>query len=1142
MMKRPGDRRPLVLRSVALIGCILVSSILRVATAGAVGNEPVILFVTQPPFGGDFASVNAVFGSHQANTGAGPRGGDLYIRYGDGTLRDLTAEAGYGLIANQEIGVRNPSVHWSGAKALFSMVVGGTTKNNYGPVYWQIYEVSGLGQGQAVQITRLPQPANSNNVSPLYGTDDRILFTSDLPRNGDQFTVPQLDEYESTPTVTGIWSMNADGSDVKLLDHTPSGAFNPIIASDGRLLYTRWDHLQRDQQNDEGQLSYGAFNYPSESSPQQLATNAEIYPELRTEPAGSYIHGHRFNFFFPWQLNEDGTGLETLNHVGRHELSGYFDSSHDGLPEFIAPEGRRITDLFLQLEEDPLRPGYFYGIKAPEFSTHAAGEVIGINAPESVNADDIQIDYVTDPASGSYVEDGQTPPSGHPGHFRNPLPLSDGTLVAVHTTSPYADRQVSGQLSSRYDFRLERLASNGAYLGSGTRLIPNGISKTISYWDNYAYQQVSYSGPLWELDPVEVRARTRPATHTNPLPSIESQILDDALGGSAGVERLRAFLRAQNLALIVSRNVTRRADRQQDFNLAIAGGGTSTALPGATPVEIAYLQFMQGDLIRGYSNFHGGRRVLAQQMHDGLLPDVAGAPPSSVALASDGSMAAFVPASRALSWQLTTVAGDPVVRERYWVTFAPGEIRVCGNCHGINKTDTVLHQPPPTNPPQALQQLAQWWRTNFDDGSTPLPTSTPTPPSTSTPTRTATSSPTRTPTPTQTRTPTSTSTRTSTPTRTPTATVSPTRTPTPSQTRTPTQTSTRTPTATRTSTATPSPTRTPTPSVTRTPTRTPTPTPTASPTPSPVVMQVNGFVTYQSSSDPVSGVEVEMTGASGAMAVTDLSGEFDFSGLASGDLQIQPRKIGGENGAISSLDAAYALQASVGMRTLTPEQLIACDATGNGSISSLDAARILQRVVGKIPALPVAQTCGSDWAFLPDADAMLHQSVIDPILTTGNCQAGSIAFTPLGGDAQHRDFRAVLFGDCTGNWRPASGSSASVRKGDEGLAHLGRPRRGARGEIVVPLFADGGQPFHAFEATLVFDPARVRSATARMAAAAPGAELEVDARDGRLTVALASAEPVDPGKGPILEITYELRGRDHRGVRTGIVDVSLDER
>ncbi len=42
-------------------------------------------------------------------------------------------------------------------------------------------------------ITRVPnQPAAYNNVSPTYGTDDRILFTSDRPRGGEAHLYPQL--------------------------------------------------------------------------------------------------------------------------------------------------------------------------------------------------------------------------------------------------------------------------------------------------------------------------------------------------------------------------------------------------------------------------------------------------------------------------------------------------------------------------------------------------------------------------------------------------------------------------------------------------------------------------------------------------------------------------------------------------------------------------------------------------------------------------------------------------------------------------------------------------------------------------------------------------------------------------------------
>ena len=116
--------------------------------------------------------------------------------------------------------------------------------------FWQLYEVSGLPLGP-YGITKVSnQPTNYNNVSPCYGTDERIIFTCDRPRDGSPHLYPQLDEYNDIPTVTGLWSFsptNALYGDLFLLNHTPSGAFHPIIDSFGRLLFTRWDHLVQDR-------------------------------------------------------------------------------------------------------------------------------------------------------------------------------------------------------------------------------------------------------------------------------------------------------------------------------------------------------------------------------------------------------------------------------------------------------------------------------------------------------------------------------------------------------------------------------------------------------------------------------------------------------------------------------------------------------------------------------------------------------------------------------------------------------------------------------------------------------------------------------------------------------------------------------
>src|SRR5205823_6988384 len=138
------------------------------------------------------------------------------------------------------------------------------------------------------------------------------------------------------------------------------------------------------------------------------------------------------------------------------------------------------------------------------------------------------------------------------------------------------------------------------------------------------------------------------------------------------------------------------ADREQPFNLRIQGTGTQTVATnsgGAKIYDVRYIQFFQADQLRGLTfgttNPAPGRRVLAAPLHDTTafnLPNPTG-PPGSSRLGDDGSQATFLPARRAMTHQLTDNSGTEVVRERYWLTYQPGEIRTCTSCHGINTTD-----------------------------------------------------------------------------------------------------------------------------------------------------------------------------------------------------------------------------------------------------------------------------------------------------------------------------------------------------------------------------------------------------------------------------------------------------------------------
>src|SRR2546430_10917647 len=157
------------------------------------------------------------------------------------------------------------------------------------------------------------------------------------------------------------------------MEHSPSGSFNPILDSYGRVVFTRWDHLVQDRNATDdrmGRATNGTFDYFSEASMAYSLTNPpiEMFPEPRTYDSNQLallqVQGNAFNQFFPWMMNEDGAGQELLNHIGRHELLQTFrGSSFTNDPALVQTFnlGSRFNtnylNNFLQIREDPLNPG-----------------------------------------------------------------------------------------------------------------------------------------------------------------------------------------------------------------------------------------------------------------------------------------------------------------------------------------------------------------------------------------------------------------------------------------------------------------------------------------------------------------------------------------------------------------------------------------------------------------------------------------------------------------------------------------------------------------------------------------------------------------------------------------------------------------
>jgi hypothetical protein len=159
------------------------------------------------------------------------------------------------------------------------------------------------------------------------------------------------------------------------------------------------------------------------------------------------------------------------------------------------------------------------------------------------------------------------------------------------------------------------------------------------------------------------------------------------------------------------------------------------------------------------------------------------------------------------------------------------------------------------------------------------------------------------------------------------------------------------------------------------------------------ISQIVGYVKYYSNLNPVESTNVVLTGAVVDTTLTNSTGLYFFYDLPPfQNYTVTPYKINSQkDSAVGSYDAAFILQNAVGMRILDSLQRIAADVSGNGQITSYDAALILRYVVCMLQHFPVG-----DWTFRPP----------------------SKSYTSLNSNQLSQNYRAILYGDVSGNWHP----------------------------------------------------------------------------------------------------------------------------
>jgi hypothetical protein len=305
---------------------------------------------------------------------------------------------------------------------------------------------------------------------------------------------------------------------------------------------------------------------------------------------------------------------------------------------------------------------------------------------------------------------------------------------------------------------------------------------------------------------------------------------------------------------------------------------------------------------------------------------------------------------------------------------------------------------------------------------------------------------------------------------------------------------------------------------------------------------VRGRVQYYREDRAVPGVTVNLQGASPDATLTTETGAYEFAAVADGSWELGAAKVSDFGTGVSPLDAAYVLQSVAQLRGLDATQQLACDVTGDGTLSTVDAARILQFSVGNLARLPVASICDSDWLFVPVPAPMQQQSVINPEVSGGICNGGRIMLDDLLDDVDGQDFRAALFGDCTGNWQAAAEHAPVVRSpGRAPQLRLGRLMVEGN-QARLPVYVRSGAPYHALDLLLSYDPTRLTPTGAQLRKSAASGITSYNApTPGIMRVAMASGEPIKRRHGVLLVLNFTVEGDAATGdIRA--MDASVDER
>jgi hypothetical protein len=218
---------------------------------------------------------------------------DLYMRASaapDAPETNITAR----ITAGAAYDVKDVNVSPDGKKVCFAMRGPLTPNmNQRDPPSWRIYEYTIASDALAPMIDPSADtaPDTVNDVACAYLPDGRMVFSSTRQKNAEAILInegkPQFiaeDEARTEPAFD-LHVISADRTLIDQIDFNPSDDRDPTVLSDGRILFSRWNHFPGKDQMD-------LYTINPDGTDLQLYYGAQSHMTGTNGTAVEFVHPH----------------------------------------------------------------------------------------------------------------------------------------------------------------------------------------------------------------------------------------------------------------------------------------------------------------------------------------------------------------------------------------------------------------------------------------------------------------------------------------------------------------------------------------------------------------------------------------------------------------------------------------------------------------------------------------------------------------------------------------------------------------------------------------------------------------------------------------------------------------------------------